>query len=561
MSATYYSSMRNKLLVTMIIVPAIPFCIVVLIGYYYFTASLQSSTMAKMSRIVDDHRQMIELFLAERKSDLQFITDTYAYSEITIDEILAGVFEHLRKKSTAFFDIGIFDQNGLHVAYTGPFELVGKDYSQAEWFKWVLRKDTYISDVFLGYRNIPHFVIALTKEEPSGEKYVIRATIDSSWFSGVVEQVRIGKTGEAYILDAHGKLQTQRRSGGYLMDRDMDSDELLVKHRGVRTFVSQRREGDRFLYATTWLNHDNWLLVARQETTEAFQHLRKVANQVIIVTALGGILIVSIAFLVTNRTVRRMRRTETEKNELGNQLIVAGRLAEIGEMSAGFAHEINNPLQIIRAEQTLIEAILGDLKKRGDWKESEDSAQVEDSLHQVRVQVDRCAEITQALLKFARQKDSQTQEVDLAPFLKDLMGLVERKVRVEGIVLNQDIPPGVPKVTADPAQLEQVMVNLINNAIDAVVERHGSQGGEITINGEPTRDNRVTIRIRDNGIGIRPENLEKIYTPFFTTKPVGKGTGLGLSICYGIVAKMGGAMEVHSEPGVGTTFTLHLKRA
>lgn len=561
MSTTYYSSMRNKLLVTMIIVPAIPFCIVVLIGYYYFTASLQSSTMAKMSRIVDDHRQMIELFLAERKSDLQFITDTYAYSEITIDEILAGVFEHLRKKSTAFFDIGIFDQNGLHVAYTGPFELVGKDYSEAEWFKWVLRKDTYISDVFLGYRNIPHFVIALTKQEPSGEKYVIRATIDSSWFSGVVEQVRIGKTGEAYILDAHGKLQTQRRSGGYLMDRDMDSDELLVKHRGVRTFVSQRRVGDRFLYATTWLNHDNWLLVARQETTEAFQHLRKVANQVIIVTALGGILIVSIAFLVTNRTVRRMRRTETEKNELGNQLIVAGRLAEIGEMSAGFAHEINNPLQIIRAEQTLIEAILGDLKKRGDWKESEDSAQVEDSLHQVRVQVDRCAEITQALLKFARQKDSQTQEVDLAPFLKDLMGLVERKVRVEGIVLNQDIPPGVPKVTADPAQLEQVMVNLINNAIDAVVERHGSQGGEITINAEPTRDNRVTIRIRDNGIGIRPENLEKIYTPFFTTKPVGKGTGLGLSICYGIVAKMGGAMEVHSEPGVGTTFTLHLKRA
>jgi two-component system NtrC family sensor kinase len=113
-------------------------------------------------------------------------------------------------------------------------------------------------------------------------------------------------------------------------------------------------------------------------------------------------------------------------------------------------------------------------------------------------------------------------------------------------------------IHADPGQLQQVLLNLYNNAIDAIISMHGAEGGELSVKAGPNEDGKVEISVTDNGAGISPDNLKRIFTPFFTTKPVGKGTGLGLSVCYGIIDKMGGVMEVRSEKGVGTTFTILL---
>jgi two-component system NtrC family sensor kinase len=105
------------------------------------------------------------------------------------------------------------------------------------------------------------------------------------------------------------------------------------------------------------------------------------------------------------------------------------------------------------------------------------------------------------------------------------------------------------------------LINLFNNAIDAIVERHGSEGGELAVRADLKKDGKVEITVKDNGSGISPENLKKVFSPFFTTKPVGKGTGLGLSVCYGIIDSMGGVMEVSSQKGAGTTFTIDLPAA
>jgi two-component system, NtrC family, sensor kinase len=116
----------------------------------------------------------------------------------------------------------------------------------------------------------------------------------------------------------------------------------------------------------------------------------------------------------------------------------------------------------------------------------------------------------------------------------------------------------LPPVFADKGQLQQVLLNLFNNAIDAVTERHGSKGGLLEIRAGGGEDNQVDIAVEDNGVGISPENMKKIFTPFFTTKPIGKGTGLGLSVCYGIVDSLGGVMEIASQKNEGTTFFIRL---
>jgi two-component system NtrC family sensor kinase len=307
-----------------------------------------------------------------------------------------------------------------------------------------------------------------------------------------------------------------------------------------------------------WLNDRNWLLVVRQAEADAFRGLRSATFLVVLIALVGGVVIALAAFVVTNRIIRRMERMDAEKGQLTNQLIIAGRLAELGEMSAGFAHEINNPLQIIRAEQALMEMILAEMRDRGDVQTSEDLDQLFDSIEQIRVQIDRCAQITRGVLNFARQEESLARSCDLRTFIPEVLGLVERKASVSGISIRQEISEATLRVRADAGQLQQVLLNLFNNAIDAIVAKRGSAGGEVLIGARSSDDGRVEINVTDNGCGVSPENLEKVFTPFFTTKPVGKGTGLGLSVCYGIITNMGGTIRVSSTVGEGTTFTIHL---
>lgn len=560
MKANPYGALKKTILTCMILVPFIPFTLSLGIGYYIFAGSLETNTIASMQRIVKDHRQMIESFLMERKADLEFMLNTHSFEELRLPQNLEHIFEKLQKTSQAFVDLGIFDENGLHVAYKGPFQLSGKDYRQAPWFKAVIENGFFISDVFLGYRQVPHFVIAVAKTD-QGRRWVMRATIDSLIFNDLVKNVRIGKTGEAYLLDAQGVFQTDRRSGGILMHRDPDRPKYGPVHAGIKTFIETDAWGETFLYATTWLKDNNWLLVVRQEKADAFQALHRAVYLIVLTSVLGGAAIVAVAFFVTGLIIRRLERMDLEKNQLGEQLIRAGRLAEIGEMAAGFAHEINNPLQIIKSEHALIEMILADLKALGQLKSSEDLTDLEDSIAQIKHQVDRCADITQAILQFGRKGEPVSQNIDLRSFIPDVVGMVAKRASVHGIRIEQQIAADIAPLHGDPRHLQQVLVNLLNNAIDATITRHGASGGEIRIESGPSENRHVAIKVSDNGSGISAENLNKIFTPFFTTKPVGKGTGLGLSVCYGIIDKMGGTMSVASQENLGTTFSIRLPSA
>ncbi|RZB38454.1 MAG: hypothetical protein SRB2_00202 [Desulfobacteraceae bacterium Eth-SRB2] len=557
MMPDHFSTLRRVIFYSMLLVPLIPFMLAVGIGYYCFKTSLENSTTASMKRIVQDHRQMIEAFLKERKHDLNFIVNSYTYEDLSQSEKLDTVFDHLQRESHAFVDLGVFNQAGVHVAYHGPFDLRARVYKDANWFKVVMKHGYYISDIFLGYRQIPHFVIAVTQEK-MGKKWVIRATIDTVTFNNIVKNIRIGKTGEAYILNANGLFQTEPRSGGKLMDKCPDNINYPLSNTHIETIINKDVKGEKCLCTTTWLQNKKWLLVVRQEKADAFKALTSAAYLIILIMGVGGSAIFVVAFYLTNRIVGRMEKMDIEKDRLNQQLIGMSRLVELGEMSAGFAHEINNPLQIVKGEHSLVEMLLMEMKEKGQIKESESLAEIEDSMDQIKLQIFRCGEITRAILKFGRQDEPKPQDLDLQNFIPEIVDMVAQKAIVHGISIEQDIAENTYPVHGDPTQLQQVILNLFNNAMDAILETHGTSGGKMMIKAGPGENNTVEILVKDNGCGISPENLNKIFTPFFTTKPVGKGAGLGLSVCYGIIGSMLGTMDVSSEVGVGTTFTILL---
>jgi two-component system NtrC family sensor kinase len=237
---------------------------------------------------------------------------------------------------------------------------------------------------------------------------------------------------------------------------------------------------------------------------------------------------------------------------LDERLLQSQKLAAIGELSAGIAHEINNPLAIIRQEAEWIQLLL---KKLGgaDKKELEE---LQGSVHQIVQQVDRCTEITRNLLDFARKRDPVIQAVEVNRVIDNMTMLVEKEAKHNNITLVRHYDKTLPVIYSDAPQLRQVILNFLTNATYAI-----GKDGVITITTRLSGDDSVDIVISDTGGGIPEAHLSKIFDPFFTTKPSGQGTGLGLSICHGIIQRLGGRITVKSQVGQGTEFTITLPRS
>jgi two-component system NtrC family sensor kinase len=235
---------------------------------------------------------------------------------------------------------------------------------------------------------------------------------------------------------------------------------------------------------------------------------------------------------------------------LKERLLQSQKLAALGELSAGISHEINNPLAIIRQEAEWMQRLL-----KKEALEAEQVQELQGSVGQVLQQVERCTQIIRNLLDFARQREPVVQAVDINRVVEDMTMLVEKEARDRNITIERHYDRSLPLILSDAPQLRQVILNLLTNASQAI-----DRSGLITITTRPGGSDQVEIVIQDTGCGIPAENLEKIFTPFFSTKSPGQGTGLGLAISHGLIQQLGGGISVRSAVGQGTSFTITLPR-
>ena len=238
------------------------------------------------------------------------------------------------------------------------------------------------------------------------------------------------------------------------------------------------------------------------------------------------------------RSFNNMAETmlETER-----ELLQKEKLASMGQLAAGVAHELNNPLSTILLYSDVM------------YKDTTEGDQRREDLQMIIDEAQRCKIIVADLLNFARQQEILTQDTDLQALVNEVLIKVNHRHRFDKIQIIRQFSPDLPLIQADPAQLQQVFINLLNNAADAM-----ESGGTITISAARLDGKTVEIRVADTGSGISPENLDKLFTPFFTTKPAGKGTGLGLSIVYGIIKMHYGQIHAQSQVGQGTTIVITL---
>ncbi|MBU0463761.1 MAG: GHKL domain-containing protein [Proteobacteria bacterium] len=544
----FYNVLSRKITTLILVVSFFPMLLTAGILFYRFNQTYTEKIQAHISELVEKHTQNIDSFLSEKLGNIRYMAKHFDSSQQAPNIFLQKNLKLLKTEyGDVFTDLGLVNEKGIQFAYEGPFKLENADYSSAEWFLKAMDKPFYISDVFAGLRGHPHFIIAV-KIKSNGSDYILRSTINFGAFNSLVENIQIGKTGYAFLVNSKGQLQTQTKVGIELAGIVSIPDHISFKN--SKTIFTKKKDvsGNKFLYVTSMLKNIDWIMVFRQDIKDAFHDLWKIQVLTLIIFILCCVAILSVAFILPRNIVKLISSSDKKTEVMNKQVVESGKLATIGELAAGIAHEINNPVAIMVEEAGWIE----DLLEEEDLKECENLNEFTRALRQINTQGKRCKEITHKLLSFARKTDSTVNDVQVNDAIREIVSLSAQMAKYNKVIIETKLDEGIPYIRISPSELQQVILNFFNNAIDAMEKTGGTIKVETKVS--QIEKNHVVISIEDDGPGIPKDNLNRIFDPFFTTKAVGKGTGLGLSICYGIIQKMGGKIDVHSHVGVGTKF-------
>jgi len=507
----------------------------------FYQESWMEKTSLELSSLASDRRALIDRFLETQEDQLAGYVSLSDPTTLGEGRRLAAVFKAMNR-SGVITDLGVIDRRGNHLAYQGPFgkELAGKNYAKAEWFAEVMKNGRYVSDVFTGYRKVPHLIVAVA--DP-GKSWILRATINSALFNSLVASANVGPGGDAFIVSRRGDLQTPSRLGLSAVTPDAMRFFTTLADSGGKA----KRMGDQ-IHCAVPLNGGQWLLVLETNVAASLASYNKARRLDTALVAVASALIVLVAVLLTRSMVGRLARADHERNILNNQVREVEKMALIGRLSASVAHEINNPLQIITDQAGLIDELM-------DEEDTEAVAHFDDyrqAIGKIRTQVGRTSTITHRLLGFSRAQDYAPSTTDINLAVEETVALLEYEAKRHRIVITRHYQDGLPLVSTDNGQFQQVILNILHNAIDAI-----GQDGAIEVASRSDGDC-IVVDFADSGPGLSAEVMEHLYDPFFTTKPKGKGTGLGMYVSRDIMARLGGELTATNRAEGGAVFSVHL---
>ena len=527
------------------LVTLLPLIIITSIDYNFTQKSIESENLLRTLRIGSNAKRSISFFLSERLAALSFIVRDNSVDELNKPEKLNSILVNLRDSFEGFVDLGLIDQSGVQRDYVGPYNLKGKDYSTQQWFQEIPQKRFYISEVFLGFRNVPHLIIGVKHSLPDGSFTVLRTAIDTRRFNELLSAFELGGKGDAFLINHEGVIQTPTLYHGQVFDKIPYEVPRYSEHTEIREESS--RVGEPLLICSAYIPDSPYILIIVKHKTELMKPWRETRIKLI------GFLVVSITIIlivilgVSTYMVNNMYLLDQRRLTSLHQVEYANKLASIGRLAAGVAHEINNPLAIINEKAGLIKDIFS---FNENYAKDQKIGGLVDS---VLASVERCGTITKRLLSFARHIDSAIETIQIGKIINEVLGFLHKEAEYRNISVIVDFADNIPEFQSDRGKLQQIFLNIINNAFAAM-----SVGGQLEVTVRYDAETGITAQISDNGCGMSEAELGKIYEPFYSTKTKVGGTGLGLSITYGLIQELGGKIDVSSRLAIGTSFTITL---
>jgi len=542
----FFRRLRLKLTLGLLAAFVLPYGTLTLFFNFQFSSVLNETGKLHLVSLSESQRNTVDLFLQERVINLFGLFHRQEFNLSPGSTEMEMLLTVLRQANSTFVDLGFLNERGIQIGYSGPHAILhNKDYSNEAWFNTLMtqKKDYHITDIYLGFRNKPHFTIAV-KKLINDEYYIIRTTLEPDQFYHFLQTINQSQGVESLLINNKGIYQVVGPKTGKPFQK---SESLPDRHKS--SYIREiKRDGDTILIAHSWLKETNWVLIVRQPLEVAYARMYTTMRIITLLLTLILLFFAGVIFFTTNKLISYAQDASQKKDEMRLQLVHATKLASIGEMSAGIAHEINNPLAIITATSGVIRDFFNP-EFQLEWTPDD----IGNELDILNAAVFRVKAITSKLLDFGRKNEPRLIYSDLNHILNDVInGLIEREFKVVDINFVRKYDHDIPKISVDPDQIGQVFMNLVNNAGDAI-----EGPGTITITTKQ-EGGMIKIIVTDTGSGMSIDQLKQIFIPFYTSKEVGKGTGLGLGISLNIIESMGGTIDVQSMEGKGSSFMISL---
>lgn len=535
----YFRSLWNTVVASLLAAAFVPLLLLGGAVYFYATAALKKEAVNALRVQVADHRDMIDQFLGERTADLKALAGSLGFRQLTEPGGIERAFRSLREGMPCFTDLGVIDGEGRHRAYAGPYDLMDRNYREHAWFAPALETGVYISDVYLGYRQVPHVIIAVARQDADGT-WVLRATLDADFFDRFVSRSAGELKVDAYLIDRKGVFQTRPQAAGEIMGRSRFGEPPRFEE------VRIEDHGERIV-AMAWLKGVPWLSVVEVKRADVYASLERVRWIVLMIFVLGVFLIVPTVLLTTNQMVLRLEAKRTSLHFLDRQLRQASKMASANRLSQGALEDITDSLANIHAASQWLRVLVGHPQA-----DQIDPEEVSGTLEQIDAEIHRSEKAVKRGLDLARPSEGPAC-IDFEPqaLIAEILELMRRDLHFKRIrVTRRTDDTAATTVCSDPEDLRQVLQNLISNAVAATPE-----GGTIEVRTE-RKENRLCVTVVDSGPGVPERDLAKIFEPLYTTKP--DGLGLGLTISRTILERLGGSLTVTNAPGRGAAFTVEL---
>ncbi|MCP4690295.1 MAG: two-component sensor histidine kinase [Desulfobacterales bacterium] len=535
-----------KLIVLLTTVTALtPLIVMTYIDYRLSRTTVESEARMGLSKTVSNAWRTVSFFMAQRETALDFVARDNTREALLKPGRLSSILENLKMEIGGFKNIAVMDADGRVQAHAGPPDAEGVDPRGDACFDAAVKHGKCISDVETAPGGVRRLVMAERRDSPRGGFFILWAALDVKPLCDLLLKLEIDERDDAFIINGDGVLQTMSRYHGAIGEKA----PLPVPEHSPRPRVIETRDkkGERILMAWANIPGTPFILVIVKPKSGLMTLWFRPRLKLI------GFLIVSIAMVLVailgaaTYLVNRIHTADQKRVEALHQVEYSNKLASLGRLASGVAHEVNNPLAIINQKAGLIKDLF---TYREEYAGDPKLMELVDS---VLASVERCGSITRRLLNFARHMDSRIHPIDIEEVIREVLVFLEKEAERRKITVSVERSKGVPQFESDQGSLQQIFLNLFNNAFAALED-----GGRLEIFIKREAGKKVSVIVADNGRGIPEEDLKRVFDPFFSTMDNGVGTGLGLSITYGLVKKVGGDIRVRSKMGKGTRFTITL---
>ena len=516
------------------------------INYLQYRSNMKREIQAPLKTLMAKAVHSFDLLLKERLSMVRSVASSYSFEELSDEETLNRLYRVLKKEFGGFVDLGVINENGIQIAYSGPYNLMGKDYSKQSWYHEAEVRGFYISDVFEGYRGFPHIAIAVQNYTIDGQAWTLRGTMDTKILDSIITSMELDHESDAFLVNERGIVQTQSKYYGEILEHCSIASNIVTQNLAMSEEPDPMGRGKLLVLQSKLSMADFSLLIVKPQSV-LLKSWYTLQSEMFFLLLGSCVLIIIAVFKTATFLVNQIKTSDERRESAFREMEHTQKLSSIGRLAAGVAHEINNPMAIINQKAGLMK----DLIEFGiEFDEKDRFLELTGS---ILGSVDRCKTITHRLLGFARRMEVSFEFLDINEVIKEVLGFLEKEAVYRKVLLNMRLEENLPTVQSDKGQLQQVFLNIVTNSFAAI-----DDGGEITIKSFSIDQETIAVAFEDNGCGMSKETLSQIFEPFFTTKK-GSGTGLGLPITYGIIKKLGGDFKVTSELGEGTVFTVFLK--